>query len=96
MIHDSNADCDADGNRGRDVTYEDERVWTLESAALCQPGGEYAPALTGESIPASVRQAAQDWADVEEVDDDGGDDEDDEPDYDPMDDEDRHERRLSF
>jgi hypothetical protein len=81
MVHDSNADCDADGHRGRDVTYEDERTFILTSAAQCQPDGEYGPVLISDAIPADVRQAAQDWADVEEVDDDGADDED-EPDYD--------------
>jgi len=81
MVHDSNADCDADGNRGRDVTYEDERTWVLASAARCQDDGEYGPPLTGADVPPEVVKAAQDWADDTDVDDDGCEAED-EPDWD--------------
>lgn len=70
-IRDYNADCDADGNRGRDVTYEDERIWKLEAAAPAD--GIYQT----ENIPAEVVKAAQEWADAYEPDEWGGREEDD-------------------
>lgn len=59
-VRDRNADSDADGNRGRDVTYEDERVWELHSAAAEEEDGGcfYVP-----YVHPTVQRAAQEWAD---------------------------------
>ena len=92
-VHDPNADCDADGNRGRDVTYEDERAFTLESAERCDADGWplEQPPLTGDALPADLVKAAEDWAETYDVSREGPDDEDDEPDYDREDDDERRE-----
>jgi len=95
-FHDANADCDADGNRGHDVTAEDERRWEIKSAAI-DIDGEWGTPLVGENIPASVVAAAETWAETYEPNDYGeGPEEDDEPDYDPVEEEERRERRMDF
>ena len=61
-VRDRNADCDADGNRGHDVTYEDERTFVLTSAARCGADGEWEP--NADPIPDYVVKAAADWAET--------------------------------
>jgi hypothetical protein len=86
--------ADADGRRGVMVTDESDRTFTLASAALCQPDGEFSTPLTGAAIPADVILAAEQWADTCEPPDPDPYEGDDEPDYDPVDEADRRERRL--
>jgi hypothetical protein len=81
MVHDRNADCDADGNRGRDVTYEDERRWTLLSATPAV-GDDWGEALTGADIPPEVVAAAETWAETHQPNDDGPQDDEEPPDMD--------------
>ena len=79
VVRDRNADCDADGNRGRDVTYEDERRWMLMAAEL--------DGVNAVPIPPEVVAAAEDWAETYEIDDYGESDPDygeSEPDYDDI------------
>jgi hypothetical protein len=73
FIRDRNADCDADGNRGRDVTYEDERVWVLTKAV--KAGVSYFGAIHTKDLPAKVVAAAQAWADAYVPNDTGEEDE---------------------
>lgn len=80
MTRDRHADCDADGRRGRDVTYEDERRWTLISAAKCGADGEWEPTLKGDAIPGDVAPAAETWADAYDPSELGAPDEDEGPD----------------
>jgi hypothetical protein len=71
MVHDCNADCDADGNRGMPMTSEDERDWTLLTAARCGADGEWEQELLGADIPADVIAAAEMWAETYEPNDYG-------------------------
>jgi len=86
MVHDPNADCDADGNRGHAVTFEDERDWTLLTAAKANADDEWEEPFVGDAIPLAVRAAASDWADSYEPPDLSAPDEPDEPDYEDNDD----------
>ena len=93
-IYDANADCDADGNRGREMTCEDDRRWTLLGATRCSHDGEWEdPELTGDAILQAVRVAADAWAETCEPPDPEPREDDDGPDYDREDDD---ERRAAF
>jgi hypothetical protein len=63
MVRDRNADGDADGNRGRDVTYEDERIWKLESVQ-CEGDDWVGTVMAGADIPENVVAAAAEWAET--------------------------------
>ena len=93
--YDAHADCDADGNRGREQTSEDCRHFTLLGAARCGQDGEWQDAeLTGADIPAAVRDAAHEWAESCDPPDPEPREDDDGPEYDKEDDDERRERRL--
>jgi len=90
IVHDPNADCDADGNRGRDVTYEDERVWTVTKVERYRED-EMEPV---DLATLSVALAAAIETHLETLEIETPEPDNDEPDYDPIEKEDRRERRV--